>query len=350
MKAKDIELPNYTPVQEFWNSATHGLGTVLTLIFGPFLLIKAAKTGDAWSIVGCSIFVFALLCLYTFSCLYHGLHKNTGKKVLRVMDHDMSRYEREDWDRFVSKIHLSLQVPFIHITGSNGKGSTAKYLYEIYKAAGYKTALFSKPYLHRVNEMMLINDEMIKDEDFAKIFSQKESEIRAANLSSFEIETYIAFAYFNAMKPDIAIIECGMGGATDSTTLVGDVPLLSIITTISLEHTAFLGRTVSEIALNKGGIIAREAPVLVGKLEESATNVLKDLAKRAHSLYYEVDDFHNEVYEAPYYRFEYKPYQNLEILTPARYQLSNASMAVEATKLLQNRFPVTEDAVRHDCR
>jgi hemolysin III len=89
MKAKDIELPNYTATQEFWNSATHGLGTVLTLIFGPFLLIKAAKTGDAWSIVGCSIFVFALLCLYTFSCLYHGLHKNTGKKVLRVMDHDM---------------------------------------------------------------------------------------------------------------------------------------------------------------------------------------------------------------------------------------------------------------------
>jgi hemolysin III len=89
MKAKDIELPNYTATQEFWNSASHGLGTVLTLIFGPFLLIKAARSGDVWSIVGCSIFVFALLCLYTFSCLYHGLHKNTGKKVLRVMDHDM---------------------------------------------------------------------------------------------------------------------------------------------------------------------------------------------------------------------------------------------------------------------
>lgn len=89
MKARDVELPNYTATQELWNSITHGLGTVLTLIFGPFLLIKAAKTGDAWSIVACSIFVFALLCLYTISCLYHGLHKNTGKKVLRVLDHDM---------------------------------------------------------------------------------------------------------------------------------------------------------------------------------------------------------------------------------------------------------------------
>lgn len=89
MKAKDIELPNYTKTQELWNSITHGLGTVLTLIFGPFLLIKAAKTVDSWSIVACSIFVFALLCLYTFSCLYHGLAKNTAKKVLRVIDHDM---------------------------------------------------------------------------------------------------------------------------------------------------------------------------------------------------------------------------------------------------------------------
>ncbi|MFA6619810.1 MAG: hemolysin III family protein [Bacilli bacterium] len=89
MKAQDIELPDYTPTQELWNSISHGAGTVLTLIFGPFLIIKAAKSGDVWSIVACSIFVFALLCLYTFSCLYHGLHKNIGKKVLRVMDHDM---------------------------------------------------------------------------------------------------------------------------------------------------------------------------------------------------------------------------------------------------------------------
>jgi dihydrofolate synthase / folylpolyglutamate synthase len=266
---------------------------------------------------------------------------------LKERDMTMSRYEREDWDRFVSKIHLSLAVPFVHITGSNGKGSTAKYLYEIYKAAGYKTALFSKPYLHKPNEMMLVNDETIKDVDFARIFSAKEAEIKASNLSSFEIETYIAFAYFNEVKPDIAIIECGMGGATDSTTLAGDVPALSIITTVSLEHTAFLGRTVSEIALNKGGIITHEAPVLVGKLEESAETVLKDLARRSKSLYYQVDDYHNEVYEAPYFRFEYQPYRDLEILTPARYQLSNASMALEATKILQSRFPVSEDAIRH---
>jgi dihydrofolate synthase/folylpolyglutamate synthase len=137
-----------------------------------------------------------------------------------------------------------------------------------------------------------------------------------------------------------------MGGATDSTNLADAIPFLSIITTVSLEHTAFLGRTVSEIALNKGGIIKKDAPILVGQLDEAADNVIKDLAKRQRSLYYRVDAFHNEVYDKPHYRFEYSPYRDLEILTPAKYQLTNASMAVEAIKILEPRLPVKEDAVR----
>jgi folylpolyglutamate synthase/dihydrofolate synthase len=268
-------------------------------------------------------------------------------EYLKERDMTMSRYEREDWDHFVEKIHLQLSVPFIHITGSNGKGSTANYLYQIYQAAGYKTALFSKPYFYKVNEMIQINGKTILDADFARIFTAKEKEIKASNLSSFEIETYIAFAYLNEQKPDIAIIECGMGGATDSTNLPEAIPLLSIITTISLEHTAFLGRTVSEIALNKGGIIKKDSPILVGQLEESADNVIKDIAKRQHSLYYRVDAYHNEVYDKPHYRFEYQPYKDLEILTPAKYQLGNASMAVEAVKILEAKLPVSEDAIRH---
>jgi hemolysin III len=89
MKPKDIELPNYTRTQEIWNCITHAAGDVFALIAGPFLIVKAAKSGRVLDIVACSIFVFSLLCLYTFSALYHGLKPCTGKKVLRVMDHDM---------------------------------------------------------------------------------------------------------------------------------------------------------------------------------------------------------------------------------------------------------------------
>lgn len=165
---------------------------------------------------------------------------------LKSRDMTMSRYEREDWDAFAKRINLSLSVPYIQLTGSNGKGSTANDIYQIYLAHGYKVALFSKPYFDTVREMMQISGKMISETDFARIFNAQAKEIQRSNLSSFEIETYIAFAYFNEQKPDLAIIECGMGGATDSTNLAWDTPLLSIITTISLEHTAFLGRTLGD--------------------------------------------------------------------------------------------------------
>lgn len=89
MTVREIELPNYSLAQELWNAISHGLGTLIALIGGPFLLIKCAETGDAWRIVSCSIFLFAILIMYVFSCLYHAMGRNAGKKVLRVMDHDM---------------------------------------------------------------------------------------------------------------------------------------------------------------------------------------------------------------------------------------------------------------------
>jgi folylpolyglutamate synthase/dihydrofolate synthase len=265
---------------------------------------------------------------------------------LKECDMTMTRYEREDWDRFAKKIDLKLTVPFIHITGSNGKGSTAHYLYMIYREAGYKVALFAKPYLHKPNELVEINGETISDGDFARIFSKQENAIRQNNLSAFEIETYVAFAYINEQKPDLAIIECGMGGATDSTNLSGQKPELSIITTVSLEHTAFLGRTVSEIASNKGGIVKDGRPLLVGKLPESAETTLRDICKWHNSPYLVVDDYHGNHYVAPYFHFDYRPYSDLEILTPASYQLYNASLAIEATKILQNKFPLKENSLR----
>ena len=267
-------------------------------------------------------------------------------QYLKDNDLTMSRYEREEWDRFVKKTKLNIEIPFIHITGSNGKGSSANYLYEVYKAAGYKVALFSKPYLKKPNEMIRIDGKDISDDDFARIFSQRENEFRKFGLSSFEVETAMAFDYFNEQKPDLAIIECGMGGETDSTNLSDAKPALSIITTVSLEHTAFLGRTTSELARNKAAIIKDKCPVLVGPMDEDLIKVIRDIAERRDSEFFQVDAYHNSHYEAPYLYFDYRPYQKLQLLTPALYQLKNASVVVEATKILNEKFPVTEEAVR----
>jgi len=264
---------------------------------------------------------------------------------LKEQDMTMSRYERSSWDQFIKKSGLTINFPYIHITGSNGKGSTANFLFHIYQEGGYKTALFSKPYIDKPNEMMKINGCDISDEEMADIFSKKQELMMNSNLSSFEILTYIAFTYFNEHHVDIAIIETGMGGETDSTNLDAP-PLLSIITSVSLEHTAFLGKTVSEIARSKAGIIKENSQVLVGHLEESALNVIKDVARRKKSDFYKVDFFHNEKYLEPYFHFDYRPYLDLEILTPASYMLPNACLALEATKLLKTKFPVSEEAIR----
>lgn len=89
MKLKNILLPIYSLGEELWNSISHGLGALFTLIAGPFLIVKAAFTGDPWKIVSVSIYVFSLLLLYTVSCIYHALKRNNGKKVFRILDHNM---------------------------------------------------------------------------------------------------------------------------------------------------------------------------------------------------------------------------------------------------------------------
>jgi dihydrofolate synthase/folylpolyglutamate synthase len=267
-------------------------------------------------------------------------------EYLNSRDLTMSRYEREDFDLFSTKVGLKINFPFIHITGSNGKGSTANYIYQIYRAKGLHVALFSKPFISRPNEMFLFDDKEISDEKFASIFSKEEELIKKSNLSSFEIETYMAFTYFNEVKPDIAIIECGMGGETDSTNLPSSHPLLSIITSVSLEHTAFLGRTVSEIARNKAGIIKDKCPVLVGNIPEAALTTIRDIANSHESDFHTVDDYHLDHYASPYFRFDYRPYKDLAILTPARYQLLNACLAIEATKILSSFKPMDEFSLR----
>jgi hemolysin III len=89
MTVKEIDLPPYTRRQEWWNMLSHAFGVIFSLVGGTFLLIKASYTGDAWRIVTSAVFMFSLLVLYTISSVYHGLYRNNGKRVLRVLDHDM---------------------------------------------------------------------------------------------------------------------------------------------------------------------------------------------------------------------------------------------------------------------
>lgn len=260
------------------------------------------------------------------------------------LQHAYSSYERSNYDKFLEDNKISFSFKSIHITGTNGKGSTANYIANIYQNSGYKVGLFVSPYFSDVTEMVRINNEQITFDKYVNVFNQYKTVFEKYGLSTFEMQTLIAFFLFVENDVDLAIIEVGMGGYIDATNIID--PLLSIITSVSLEHTQYLGRSISEIASNKAGIIKYLKPTLVGKLEESAMFAIRQKAKEEKSQIYIVDDYHNEKVQDDKITFDYRPFTNLEIATTAKYQLKNASIAVETVKILNSELPVKEDAIR----
>ncbi|MGE7693061.1 bifunctional folylpolyglutamate synthase/dihydrofolate synthase [Lysinibacillus sp. NPDC094177] len=173
----------------------------------------------------------------------------------------------------------------IHLAGSNGKGSTVNALREMLQHAGHKVGAFTSPHLERVNERMTINGNQISDTQFLH-YMNKVAEIIETHYegdfpSFFEVVTLIMYQYFADEEVDFALIETGLGGRLDATNVI--TPLISIITTISLEHTAFLGDTLAKVAFEKAGIIKESVPVVVGVKSEEALTVIEEVANERHA-------------------------------------------------------------------
>ena len=249
-------------------------------------------------------------------------------------------YQRENFDDFLKKVNFKYSIPSIHIAGSNGKGSTANYLANIYKAHGLKVGLFISPYLNDVDEMISINGNNISDDDFIAAIKENEKLFNKYSLSPFEIQTYIALSYFEKNKCDIAIIECGMGGEIDATNIFN--PIAAVITSISLEHTSYLGRSICEIAYQKAGIIKERVPVITGILQEEAINTIVEVAKENLSQLYVAVDPANVVYDNYGYNFAYLTYKDLRINSAAYYSLKDACIAIETVRALLESYPITE--------
>ncbi|MBD79312.1 MAG: tetrahydrofolate synthase [Crocinitomicaceae bacterium] len=164
----------------------------------------------------------------------------------------------------------------IHVAGTNGKGSTSHMIASILQEAGYRVGLYTSPHLIDFRERIKINGEVIAKEDVINFVSTYRQEFEKINLSFFEWTVGLCFSYFAKQKVDIAIVEVGMGGRLDSTNVIE--PLLSIITNIGLDHTQFLGNTLSLIAKEKAGIIKPSIPVIIGESTSETKAIFKDIA------------------------------------------------------------------------
>ena len=246
-------------------------------------------------------------------------------------------YQRVNFDKFLKAIHFSYKTPSIHIAGTNGKGSTTTYLSYAYAACGYKTGVFRSPFLNKPNEMICVNNIEISDEQFMSIYNRYKKEIAKYDLSAFEVQTFVALSFFDEMKCDIAIIECGLGGETDATNVF--VPVLSIITTIALEHTDSLGYSISEIAIQKAGIIKEGTPVLIGDLPEDAVKVIAEVARDNKSKICYKSFYVKEKYSDDGYDFDYGEFGTVHIKSLVQYSIHDCTMSLEALTILKDRFP-----------
>jgi len=170
-----------------------------------------------------------------------------------------------------------LKFPVVHIAGSNGKGSTSHLTASVLMEAGYKVGLFTSPHLKDYRERIRVNGKKIDPSFVANFVEQSKESWKNIEPSFFEITTALAFHYFALEQVDIAIIEVGMGGRLDSTNIVQ--PVVTAITSISLDHTQFLGDTLELIAKEKAGIIKENIPVVIGEIPFGARQEIIEIAQ-----------------------------------------------------------------------
>ena len=246
------------------------------------------------------------------------------------------------------------KVPVIHIAGTNGKGSTLAYLSAILESAGYRVGSYSSPAVWEYRERFRLNRKMIAKSVFARLMervAEAAEEMAAEGLAhptAFEVETALAFCFFEEKKCDAAVVETGMGGLLDATNLIKK-PLVSVLTSISMDHMQFLGKTLAEIAVQKAGIIKEGCPVVSSAQKEEAVQVIAHEAAKKHAPLY-VTDVKNASgirYGLQTQSFHYGGYRNLKISLGGVWQIENAALAAETVHALnEHGFPIGEEALR----
>ncbi len=236
------------------------------------------------------------------------------------------------------------ELKIIHIAGTNGKGSVCMYIAGMLRSLGLNTGVFTSPHLIRENERIRFNDELISDEDFTDCFEKvHRAELELLNdgfgqISYFDFFVGIAMLYYAMKKPDVVILETGLGGRLDSTNAV-ESPVMTVITSISLDHVAILGDTVEKIAAEKAGIIKHGAPVVYVAGQEYS-HVIEEKAEAMGIKAAGVEKSQCEIHEIGSKHIDFSLdsiyYKDnvFRLATPAVYQVMNAALAMTAVQML----------------
>ena len=241
-------------------------------------------------------------------------------------------------------------IKYIHVAGTNGKGSTVSYLREIFYNAGLRVGTFTSPYIECFNERITYNKQYISDELIIKYTNEivsKYDYLKENNIelpSFFALCTLICFMYFRDVKPDVAILEVGIGGLLDSTNVI--TPLLSIISNVSYDHMSILGDTLEQIAENKLGIVKPNVPLVTINnplINELIINTCEKLNSKL--ILVNQDDIKNINISIGESKFDYKQYKNILLKMSGKHQTENASLVIEAINLLKENFLISDENI-----
>ena len=230
-------------------------------------------------------------------------------------------------------------LKFVHIAGTNGKGSCAAMTASVLKAAGYKTGLYTSPYLYRFNERMQINGKQIDDDVLAELVTRVKpvAEAMADHPTEFELMTAVALLWYAQENCDVVVLEVGLGGRFDATNIIA-APECAVIMNIGLDHTAVLGDTVEQIAFEKAGIIKKGCPVVLFQQSESVTNVVRERCAEEGSILV-IPDFsqiHSEFDSLYGQSFTYKG-EAYALPLLGSHQLKNAATVLEVVNVLREK-------------
>ncbi|MGF0034572.1 bifunctional folylpolyglutamate synthase/dihydrofolate synthase [Bariatricus sp. SGI.154] len=245
-------------------------------------------------------------------------------------------------------------LKFIHIAGTNGKGSVLAYTSTILSEAGYRTGRYVSPTVVSYLERIQVDGEWIPEDAFARlteIVQKAIARMEAAGKPSptvFEVETAIAFLYFRETNCDIVVLECGLGGELDATNIIENT-VCAVFTSISRDHLGILGNTLEEIAQTKSGIIKPGCTVITTTQQPEVMQVLKDRAKRLSCPLFVADKQYATVSQEGFagQTISYKDYEKFHCPLAGRYQLDNAVLALEIMRILPTLgYPLSQESIR----
>ncbi len=242
------------------------------------------------------------------------------------------------------------QLQFVHIAGTNGKGSTAAMTANILRKAGYCTGLYTSPYIFRFHERMQVNGQCISDEELAEItsFVKPLAESMADHPTEFELVTCIAMEYFKRHHCDVVSLEVGMGGELDSTNVIAS-PLVAVLTNIGLDHTEFLGDTLEKICETKSKIIKSGTIAVTYREKPSVEAVIEARCKEVGAQWMPADFDSIRLVDASLEGqvFDWGSYQGIHLPLLGKHQLYNAAVVLTIVKALRERgLIISDEAMR----